>query len=149
MQIRIRIRATGQVLSEDAWRASLENVTVPAELTTTVLEDLKADRVFYTPAPAYDPTKQTVVEVAPTQDINGTWQQTWAIVPLAADKIAQVQRNKIQWAIQALEDSITARMVREALLGSSAVISATGFTALQTIAQVDKQIAELRNTIAS
>ena len=69
--------------------------------------------------------------------------------PVAVDHVVS-QSDQIKQQIKALEASITSRMMQEAIIGSSSVISTTvgnafyNMTAAQAIASVRSQIATLR-----
>lgn len=102
------------------------------------------DVVFDAPQPTYDKYSETVQQGLPVLTSKGHWEQTWIVLDLNAEQlvIAQAQKiedekTKIKSDIAALEDSVTPRRQREAILGTD-----NGW-----LANVDLEIAELRGQL--
>jgi transposase-like protein len=87
MNMEIRIRETGQVVSENEFRAMHPNTSFPAVLSADVLNDFGADAVLAAPATAVTET-QTSQRNGVVQDALGNWVHAWSVRELTAEEIA-------------------------------------------------------------
>lgn len=65
--------------------------------------------------PRYDPDTQKPIEIEPIE-IEGVWRQQWAVVPLSAEELAALQRQREAEAAALIPKSCTRRQGRLALL---------------------------------
>ena len=84
--------------------------------------------VHWAGQPDYDKYSQTIQLGAPVEALPNHWEQTWSIVQLEGDQLtdAQVQKGedekaKIKADIAALEEKVTPRRTREAILAIDTV----------------------------
>ncbi|WP_288899600.1 hypothetical protein [uncultured Delftia sp.] len=68
-----------------------------------------------TDTPAYDADTQKPIEAAP-MEIDGVWRQQWAVVPLSAEELAELRRQREEAAAALIPKSCTRRQGRLALL---------------------------------
>ena len=97
------------------------------------------------PQPTYDKYTQTVAQGAPVEALPNHWEQTWIVLDLNAEQLVLAQAQKIEdekakikAEIAKLEDSVTPRRQREAILA----IDTTW------LADVELQIGQLRQQLA-
>jgi hypothetical protein len=95
--------------------------------------------------PDYDKYTQTVQLGAPVEALPNHWEQTWSIVQLEGDALIDAQaqkvedeKAKIKSDIAALEEKVTPRRTREAILGND-----NGW-----LADIELQIGQLRQQLA-
>jgi hypothetical protein len=131
---------THQVSTESEIRAAHPNTSFPVPFT---IEGYAV--VFDAPQPTYDKYTQTVAQSVPVETIKGHWEQTWIVLDLNAEQLAEAQiqksedeKAKIKSDIAALEATITPRRQREAILS----IDTTW------LADVELQIGQLRQQLA-
>lgn len=67
-------------------------------------------------------------------------------IPVPEDPVVVLRQQKLQ-QIAELEMSITNRMLREAVLGATIINPITGKTAMETILQIEQEIALLRASL--
>ncbi|MFG0787912.1 hypothetical protein [Delftia tsuruhatensis] len=65
--------------------------------------------------PAYDSDTQKPVEIEPVE-IDGVWRQQWSVVPLSAEELAELQRQREAEAAALIPKSCTRRQGQLALL---------------------------------
>ena len=101
--------------------------------------------VFDVPQPTYDKYSETVQQGLPVLTSKGHWEQTWSIIQLEGDQLTAAQaqkvedeKAKIKSDIAALEEKVTPRRTREAILA----IDTTW------LADVELQIGQLRQQLA-
>lgn len=94
--------------------------------------------------PDYDKYTQTVQLGAPVEALPNHWEQTWNIIQLEGDQLIEAQaqkvedeKAKIKADIAALEEKVTPRRTREAILGTD-----NGW-----LADIENQIQELRGQL--
>jgi hypothetical protein len=131
---------TKQVSTEHEIRSAHPNTSFPSPFT---IEGYAV--VFDAPQPTYDKYTQTVAQSVPVETIKGHWEQTWIVLDLNDEQLvlAQAQKSedekaKIKAEIAKLEDSVTPRRQREAILA----IDTTW------LADVELQIGQLRQQLA-
>jgi len=101
----IRIRATGQLVSEREFRESYPNVSFPAALSAATLAEWGADPVLAAPAPATT-TYQSALRDGAVQDALGNWVQAWTVRDWSADEIAAYDAQHIASVQKATIDAI-------------------------------------------
>jgi len=101
--------------------------------------------VFDAPQPTYDKYSETVQQGLPVLTSKGHWEQTWQIIQLEGDQLIDAQaqkvedeKAKIKSDIAALEEKVTPRRTREAILA----IDTTW------LADIELQIGQLRQQLA-
>ena len=94
--------------------------------------------------PDYDKYTQTIQLGAPVEALPNHWEQTWNIIQLEGDQLTDAQaqkvedeKAKIKADIAALEEKVTPRRTREAILGTD-----NGW-----LADIELQIQELRGQL--
>ena len=65
--------------------------------------------------PAYDEAAHKPVEIEPVE-IDGVWRQQWSVVPLSAEELAELQRQREEAAAALIPKSCTRRQGQLALL---------------------------------
>ena len=95
--------------------------------------------------PDYDKYSQTIQLGAPVEALPNHWEQTWNIIQLEGDALIDAQaqkvedeKAKIKSDIAALEEKVTPRRTREAILGTD-----NGW-----LADIELQIGQLRQQLA-
>jgi hypothetical protein len=87
----IRIRQSGQVITEREFRQLHENISFPAVLSADILSRFDADAVLAAPAPAVTNTQiaeRKINSEAAVLDALGNWVHAWAVRELTAEEIA-------------------------------------------------------------
>lgn len=132
---------THQVSTESEIRAAHPNTSFPVPFT---VEGYAV--VFDAPQPTYDKYTQTIAQGVPVEALPNHWEQTWIVLDLNAEQLVLAQAQKIEDEkakiksdIAALEDSVTPRRQREAILA----IDTTW------LADVELQIGQLRQQLAA
>ena len=100
--------------------------------------------VHWAGQPDYDKYTQTIQLGAPVEALPNHWAQTWSIIQLEGDALTDAQaqkvedeKAKIKADIAALEEKVTPRRTREAILAIDTV----------WLADVELQIQELRGQL--
>lgn len=100
--------------------------------------------VHWAGQPDYDKYSQTIQLGAPVEALPNHWEQTWDIIQLDGDALIDAQaqkvedeKAKIKADIAALEEKVTPRRTREAILGTD-----NGW-----LADIELQIQELRGQL--
>jgi hypothetical protein len=131
---------THQVSTESEIRAAHPNTSFPVSFT---VEGYSC--VFDAGQPDYDKYTQTIAQGVPVEALPNHWEQTWIVLDLNAEQLADAQAQKIEDEkakiksdIAALEDSVTPRRQREAILS----IDTTW------LADIEIQIGQLRQQLA-
>ena len=77
----LRIRETGQVITEGEFRSLHNNTSFPAVLTPEILNDFGVDPIL--PAPQPTPSEfEVVAREGTVQDANGNWIENWVLKPM-------------------------------------------------------------------
>ena len=79
----IRIRATGQVMTEHEFRVAHANTSFPPQLSESLLNDMGADVVFE--GPQAQPTRYQTAYRNGAEQINGKWYTKWAVADMDDD----------------------------------------------------------------
>lgn len=84
----IRIRQSGQVVTEQEFRALFPNTGFPVQLTEQIINDFGGDVVFEGPQP--QPTRYQVAYRDGVQQIGGKWYTKYSVRDMTADEKAAV-----------------------------------------------------------
>lgn len=84
----IRLRDTGQVITESEFRSLHPNISLPSQLVAELLDSLGADPVFN--GPQAQPTRYQVAYRDGVEEINGKWFTKFSVADMDADTIAAV-----------------------------------------------------------
>lgn len=84
--MQIRIKETGEVVSEQGFRALNSNTSMPQQLTEAVINDLGGDVVFE--GPQAQPTRYQVAFNDGVEEINGKWYTKQSVSDMSAEAIA-------------------------------------------------------------
>lgn len=84
----IRLRSTGQVMTESEFRAAHPNTSFPQQLTVELLDGFDADPVLNGAQPSAG-RYQTVARDG-VEEVNGKWFTKFVLVDMDADAIAAV-----------------------------------------------------------
>lgn len=87
----IRIRATGQVMTESEFRASHPNTSFPPVLSAELLDGMGADVVFE--GPQAQPTRYQTAYRDGVEQINGKWYTKWAVADMDDDAKAALDSS--------------------------------------------------------
>ncbi len=99
--------------SPAAVRAAHPNVSFPATMPDSALEDLGLFRVVETVQPTYDSSAQTVDEVPPVL-VDGVWTQQWVVRDLTVEELqARVPRSvsRLQGMLAIAEAGLAAQFL--------------------------------------
>jgi hypothetical protein len=88
----IRLRSTGQVMTESEFRAAHPNTSFPQQLTVELLDGFNADPVLNGAQPSAG-RYQTVVRDG-VEEVNGKWFTKFVLVDMDADAIAAVDAQQ-------------------------------------------------------
>lgn len=94
------------------------HVSFPSDITDELLAGFDVFPVLATEKPDHNEATHKVVEEAPLKDVEGNWQQSWAVVPLSAGELAS----------NAVEARAVAKAERQAAVDAIVVTTATGKT---------------------
>ena len=107
----IRIRETGAVMFEGAFRALFPNTSIPSPLTVEILNELSADPVLEGP----QATTTTPYEFSyrdGVQEINGQWFTKYSVGPVFTDN-EEATATEQEAAYKAQKDGEQAKQVRD------------------------------------
>jgi hypothetical protein len=82
----IRIRATGQLMTEHEFRVAHANTSFPPQLSAALLDEFGADVVME--GPQAQPTRYQTAYRDGVQQINGKWYTKYSVADMDADAIA-------------------------------------------------------------
>lgn len=88
----IRLRSTGQVMTESEFRAAHPNTSFQQQLTVEILDGFDADPVLNGPQPSAD--RYQIVVRDGVEEINGKWFTKFVLVDMDADAIAAVDAQQ-------------------------------------------------------
>ena len=83
----IRIRETGQLVSEQAFRAMFPSTSMPRQLTEVIINDFGGDVVFEGPQ-ATGGTVYQYSQGAGVEQVNGKWYTKYVLGPIFTDTTA-------------------------------------------------------------
>lgn len=88
----IRIRATGQVMTDSEFRASHPNTSFPPQLSEALINNFDADVVFE--GPQAQPTRYQTAYRDGVQQINGKWYTKHSVADMDDDAKAAVDAQQ-------------------------------------------------------
>ena len=88
----LRIRDTGQVMTESEFRSLHPNTSFPPQLTVELLDSFGADPVLN--GPQAQPTRYQVAFRDGVEEINGQWFTKFSIADMDADAIASLDARQ-------------------------------------------------------
>lgn len=88
----IRIRATGQVMTDSEFRASHPNTSFPPQLSEALINNFDADIVFE--GPQAQPTRYQTAYRDGVQQINGKWYTKHSVADMDDDAKAAVDAQQ-------------------------------------------------------
>lgn len=84
--MQIRIKETGEVVSEQGFRALNPNTSMPQQITEATINELGGDVVFE--GPQAQPTRYQVAFSDGVEEINGKWYTKYSVSDMDAEGIA-------------------------------------------------------------
>ena len=90
--MQIRIRQTGQVVSESAFRALNQRTSLPAQLTEEIINSLAADVVFE--GPQAQPTRYQTAYADGVHEVNGKWYTKYSVADMNDEAKAALDANQ-------------------------------------------------------
>ena len=88
----LRIRDTGQVMTESEFRSLHPNTSFPPQLTAELLDGFGADPVLN--GPQAQPTRYQVAFRDGVEEINGQWFTKFSVADMDADAIASLDARQ-------------------------------------------------------
>lgn len=88
----LRIRDTGQVMTESEFRSLHPNTSFPPQLTVELLDSFGADPVLN--GPQAQPTRYQVAFRDGVEEINGQWFTKFSVADMDADAIASLDARQ-------------------------------------------------------
>lgn len=88
----IRIRSTGQVVSESGFRAAHNTTSLPSQLTESIINGLGADVVFE--GPQAQPTRYQVAYADGVHEVNGKWYTKYSVVDMSNEAKAALDAQQ-------------------------------------------------------
>lgn len=88
----IRLRQTGEVLSESSFRASFPNTSLPQVLSSVILDALDADPVMNGPQPTSG--RYEIVFRDGVEEIDGKWFTKYSVVEMNEEAKAAVDEQQ-------------------------------------------------------
>lgn len=88
----LRIRDTGQVMTESEFRSLHPNTSFPPQLTVELLDSFGADPVLN--GPQAQPTRYQVAFRDGVEEINGQWFTKFSVTDMDADAIAALDASQ-------------------------------------------------------
>ena len=114
--MKIRIRESGAVVTEQEFRAMFPNTGFPAQLKESTINDFGGDVVFEGP-PATGGTVYQYSQYAGVEQINGKWYTKYILGPVFTDTTAEdgtvTTAAENEAAYKAMKDAEQAKSVRQ------------------------------------
>ena len=111
----IRIQSTGELVSEQAFRAMFPNTSMPKPLTEAIINDFGGDVVFEGPQ-ATGGTVYQYSQAAGVEQVNGKWYTKYVLGPIFTDTTAEdgtvTTAAENEAAYKAMKDAEQAKSVR-------------------------------------
>lgn len=107
----IRIQSTGELVSEQAFRAMFPNTSMPKPLTEAIINDFGGDVVFEGPQ-ASGGTVYQYSQGAGVEQINGKWYTKYVLGPIFTDN-EEATAAEQEAAYKAMKDAEQAKSVRD------------------------------------
>ena len=103
----IRLRSSGQLITDSEFRNQYPNTSFPIQLTEDILSEYDADVVLDGPQPT--PTLYQYVQSAGVEEIDGQWYTKFIVVDMTQEQIdalnIQLKQNNKNTAIRLLSDT--------------------------------------------
>ena len=106
----IRIQSTGELVSEQAFRAMFPNTSMPKPLTEAIINSFGGDVVFEGPQ-ATGGTVYQYSQAAGVEQINGKWYTKYMLGPIFTDN-EEATAAEQEAAYKAMKDAEQAKSVR-------------------------------------
>ena len=111
----IRLQSTGELVSEQAFRAMFPNTSMPRPLTEVIINSFGGDVVFEGPQ-ATGGTVYQYSQGAGVEQVNGKWYTKYVLGPIFTDTTAEdgtvVTAAENEAAYKAMKDAEQAKSVR-------------------------------------
>ena len=110
----IRLKETGEVVSEQGFRAMYPNTSMPQQLTEDLINDFGADVVFEGPQ-ASGGTVYQYSQRQGVEQINGKWYTKYVLGPVFTDRITDgvtTTAAEQETAYKAMKDAEQAKAIR-------------------------------------
>lgn len=95
--MQVRIRTTGEVVSEQGFRALHSNTSMPQQLTEAIINDFDADVVFE--GPQAQPTRYQFAYLDGVEQIDNKWYTKWSVTDMdqeAKDALDTAQAEAVR-----------------------------------------------------
>lgn len=116
--MQIRIKETGEVVSEQGFRALNSNTSMPQQLTEAIINELGGDVVFEGPQ-ASDGTVYQYSQAAGVEEINGKWYTKYILGPVFTDgETTAAEQEAAYKAAKDAEQATAVRATRDAKLAA-------------------------------
>ena len=95
--MQVRIRTTGEVVSEQGFRALHSNTSMPQQLIEAIINDFDADVVFE--GPQAQPTRYQFAYLDGVEQIDNKWYTKWSVTDMdqeAKDALDTVQAEAVR-----------------------------------------------------
>ena len=143
--MQIRIQSTGELVSEQAFRALFPNTSMPKPLTEAIINDLGGDVVFEGPQ-ATGGTVYQFSQYAGVEQINGKWYTKYVLGPIFTDN-EEATAAEQEAAYKAMKDAEQAKSVRATRDAKLAETDWVVIKAMETGAAVPEAIAAERQAL--
>jgi hypothetical protein len=143
--MQIRIQSTGDVVSEQGFRAMHPNTSMPQQLTEATINELGGDVVFEGPQ-ASGGTVYQYSQAAGVEQISGKWYTKYILGPVFADT-EEATAVEQEAAYKAAKDAEQAKSVRASRDAKLAATDWVVIKALETAAAVPAETATLRQAL--
>lgn len=149
--MQIRIRETGDVVSEQGFRALHRNTSMPQQLTEELINELGGDVVFEGPQ-ASGGTVYQYSQAAGVEQIGGKWYTKYILGPVFADRAATEDQPaqtaaEQEAAYKAAKDAEQAKSVRATRDAKLAATDWVVIKALEAATAVPAETATLRQAL--
>lgn len=149
--MQIRIQSTGELVSEQAFRAMFPNTSMPRPLTEAIINSLGGDVVFEGPQ-ATGGTVYQYSQAAGVEQINGKWYTKYVLGPVFTDRPATETEPaqttaEQEAAYKAMKDAEQAKSVRATRDAKLAETDWVVIKAMETGAAVPEATATYRQAL--
>lgn len=142
--MQIRIRETGDVVSEQGFRALHPNTSMPQQLTEASINELGGDVVFESPQ-ASGGTVYQYSQAAGVEQIGGKWYTKYILGPVFTD--GETTAAEQEAAYKAAKDAEQAKSVRASRDAKLAATDWVVIKALESATAVPAETATLRQAL--
>jgi hypothetical protein len=142
--MQIRIQSTGEVVSEQGFRAMHPNISMPQQLTEATINELGGDVVFEGPQ-ASGGTVYQYSQAAGVEQIGGKWYTKYILGPVFTD--GETTAAAQEAAYKAAKDAEQAKSVRATRDAKLAATDWVVIKALETATVVPAETATLRQAL--